>query len=449
MQENFSELFNEVFSNQPIYPGALIDAQIIRIDKDYVILDAGLKSEGWVPLEQFFDKAGELEATVGDQVKVEIKALEDGFGETRLSYEGAKRLLAWSTLQEAFDNQAIVQGTVIDKVKGGFTVDMGVLQGFLPGSLVDSRAMREPHSIENQQLDFKLIKLDPKRNNIVLSRRAVLESEDQTRRESILAQLTEGQTVKGVVKNLTNYGAFIDIGLDGLLHNSDIAWRRIRHASEVLHPGEKIEVVILKIDRERGRVSLGLKQLLGDPWVDIDQRYPIGTRLMGTVTNITGYGIFIQIEPGVEGLVHISAMEWTNRNANPNKIAQLGLEMEVMVLDIDIERRRISLGLKQCQANPWEDFANQYTKGDVIQGKIRSITDLGLFIGLEGGIDGLVHHTEIADNLPNEEIARQFKKGDEINTIILSIDPERERVALSIRQLPKGQIAHSSEQPLS
>lgn len=448
MLESFTQLFSETQNDRPLYVGALVKARVLYIGKDQVIVDARLKSEAWIPIQQFLDEEGELGIQVDDQVEVAIEALDDGFGETHLSREKAKRAVAWADLQEAFANKSTVHGIVTGKVKGGFTVDMGVLQGFLPGSLVDLRPVRDASFLEDKPSDFKVIKLDPRRNNIVLSRRAVLAAEGQVTRKLLLNQLAEKQVIKGIVKNLSDYGAFVDIGgMDGLLHNSDIAWKKVKHASEILSPGDEIEVTILKIDRERGRVSLGLKQLSGDdPWSDLVNRYPIGIRLTACkVTNITDYGCFAEIEPGVEGLVHVSAMDWTNRNVNPKDIIKNansqnsdGLEpdvIEVMVLKIDVERRRISLGIKQCQENPWETFASQHSKGEVISGKIKSITNLGLFIGLSGDIDGLVHHSEIMGNLSGEEALRQYKKGDEVEAIILSIDAERERIALSIRQL--------------
>ncbi|MGC1853940.1 MAG: 30S ribosomal protein S1 [Candidatus Aquirickettsiella sp.] len=436
MSESFAQLLEENFSERIFYTGMIITGTVVRIEKDRVVVNANLKSEGLIPIEQFYNEAGELEVQVGDQIDVSIESLEDGFGETRLSREKAKRAEMWTALQRAHDADTVVTGKVTGKVKGGFTVEIGNLRAFLPGSLVDVRPVRDSSIIEGKDLEFKVIKLDPKRNNIVLSRRAVLESEGQAGREQLLTELEEGQVIKGVVKNLADYGAFIDLGgIDGLLHVTDISWKRVKQPSEVLTIGDEIEVVVLKIERDRGRVSLGLKQLVGDPWEDLVKRYPVGTRLKGKVTNVTDYGCFVEIEEGVEGLVHVSEMDWTNKNINPNKIVQAGMEIEVVVLDIDSDRRRISLGIKQCKSNPWEDFANTHAKGERITGKIKSITDFGLFIGLPGNIDGLVHLSDIAWNLSGEEAVRKYKKGDELETIILSIDPERERISLGIKQL--------------
>lgn len=436
MSESFAQLLEENFSERIFYTGMIITGTVVRIEKDRVVVNANLKSEGLIPIEQFYNEAGELEVNVGDQIDVSIESLEDGFGETRLSREKAKRAEMWTALQRAQDADTVVTGKVTGKVKGGFTVEIGNLRAFLPGSLVDVRPVRDSSIIEGKDLEFKVIKLDPKRNNIVLSRRAVLESEGQAGREQLLTELEEGQVIKGIVKNLADYGAFIDLGgIDGLLHVTDISWKRVKQPSEVLTIGDEIEVVVLKIERDRGRVSLGLKQLVGDPWSDLVKRYPVGTRLKGKVTNVTDYGCFVEIEEGVEGLVHVSEMDWTNKNINPNKIVQAGMEIEVIVLDIDSDRRRISLGIKQCQSNPWEDFANTHAKGERITGKIKSITDFGLFIGLPGNIDGLVHLSDIAWNISSEEAVRKYKKGDELETIILSIDPERERISLGIKQL--------------
>jgi len=443
MTESFAQLLEEGFSHQPLRSGSLVRGKVVRIDREFVIVNAGLKSEGVIPIEQFYNERRELEVQVGDEVDVAIESLEDGFGETRLSREKAKRAEAWTDLQKAYESGSTIRGYVSGKVKGGFTVELGAIRGFLPGSLVDVRPVRDTGFIEGKELEFKVIKLDPKRNNIVLSRRAVLESEGQAERETLLTTLQEAQVVKGVVKNLTDYGAFIDLGgVDGLLHVTDISWKRVKHPSEVLNIGDELEVVILKLDRERGRVSLGLKQLAGDPWSDLVRRFPVNTRMRGKVTNVTDYGCFVEIEEGVEGLVHVSEMDWTNKNINPNKIVQIGMELEVMVLDIDTERRRISLGIKQCQANPWEAFAEKHEKGEHIKGKIKSITDFGLFIGLDGGIDGLVHLSDIAWNMSGEEAARKYKKGDEIDAVILSIDPERERVSLGVKQLEEDPQTH-------
>jgi small subunit ribosomal protein S1 len=442
---SFKQLLDESFSDRIFHVGMVIRGTVVRIEKDHVVVNANLKSEGLIPIEQFYNDAGKLEAEVGDEVDVSIESLEDGFGETRLSREKAKRAEMWTSLQKAHDEGLIIKGFVSGKVKGGFTVEVGNVRAFLPGSLIDTRPVRDTSVIENKELEFKVIKLDPKRNNIVVSRRAVLESEGQAGREQLLAELTEGQVIKGIVKNLADYGAFIDLGgIDGLLHVTDISWKRVKHPSEVLAIGDEIDVIVLKIEKERGRVSLGLKQLAGDPWLDLVKRYPVGTRLQGKVTNVTDYGCFVEIEEGVEGLVHVSEMDWTNKNINPNKIVQVGMEIEVVVLDIDLDRRRISLGIKQCQLNPWEDFANKHTKGEHITGKIKSITDFGLFVGLTGGIDGLVHLSDIAWNMPGEEAVRKYKKGDELETVILSTDPERERISLGIKQLDNQGDALSS-----
>ncbi len=444
-ETSFKQLLDESFSGRVFHVGMIIRGTIVRIEKDRVVVNANLKSEALIPIDQFTNEAGELEVKVGDEVDVSIESLEDGFGETRLSREKAKRAEMWTSLQKAHDEGTVVVGFVNGKVKGGFTVELGNVRAFLPGSLCDVRPLRDSSVIEGKELEFKVIKLDPKRNNIVLSRRAVLESEGQAGREQLLTELEEGQVIKGIVKNLADYGAFIDLGgIDGLLHVTDISWKRVKHPSEVLAIGDEIEVVVLKIEKERGRVSLGLKQLAGDPWLDLVGRYPVGTRLKGKVTNVTDYGCFVEIEEGVEGLVHVSEMDWTNKNINPNKVVQVGMEIEVVVLDIDLDRRRISLGIKQCQLNPWEDFANTHVKGEHITGKIKSITDFGLFIGLSGGIDGLVHLSDIAWDMPGEEAVRQYKKGDELETVILSIDPERERISLGIKQLDNDESALSA-----
>ena len=436
MTESFAQLLEESFSDRVFFFFLIITGTVVCFEKDRVVVNANLKSEGLIPIEQFYNEAGELEVKVGDEIDVSIESLEDGFGETRLSRERAKRAEMWTALQRAHDANSVIKGIVTGKVKGGFTVEVGNVRAFLPGSLVDVRPVRDSSIIEGKELEFKVIKLDPKRNNIVLSRRAVLESEGQAGREQLLTELEEGQVIKGIVKNLADYGAFIDLGgIDGLLHVTDMAWKRVKQPSEILTIGDEIEVVVLKIERDRGRVSLGLKQLAGDPWADLVKRYPVATRLKGQVTNVTDYGCFVEIEEGVEGLVHVSEMDWTNKNINPNKIVQAGMEIEVIVLDIDSDRRRISLGIKQCQSNPWEDFANTHAKGERITGKIKSITDFGLFIGLSGGIDGLVHLSDIAWNISGEEAVRKYKKGDELETVILSIDPERERISLGIKQL--------------
>ncbi len=438
MSENFAQLFEESLAYTQMKPGTIINATVIDVTPDVVVVSAGLKSEGVIPIEQFYGPDGELEVKVGDVVEVTLDSVEDGMGETRLSREKAKRAKAWKKLEEAFENDEIVKGVITGKVKGGFTVEVEGIRAFLPGSLVDVRPVRDTAYLEGKELEFKLIKLDPSRNNVVVSRRAVVEKEYSAEREALLKNLQEGQVIKGIVKNLTDYGAFLDLGgIDGLLHITDMAWRRVKHPSEVVEIGQEIEVKVLKFDRERNRVSLGLKQLGDDPWVDITRRYPEGTRLFGKVTNITDYGCFVEIEEGVEGLVHVSEMDWTNKNVNPNKVVHLGQEVEVMILDIDEERRRISLGMKQCQPNPWEDFAANYKKGDHVRGTIKSITDFGIFVGLEGGIDGLVHLSDISWNMPGEEAVRNYKKGDEIETVVLAVDPERERISLGIKQLDK------------
>ncbi|BCX89188.1 small subunit ribosomal protein S1 [Methylomarinovum tepidoasis] len=436
MSESFAELFEESLAKTEMRPGTLVKAKVVDITPDAVIVDAGLKSEGIIPKWQFQNENGELEVQVGDEVEVALDLVEDGRGATLLSREKAKRLRAWEKLEEAYEKGEIVKGRITGKVRGGFTVEIGPLRAFLPGSLVDVRPVRDTTHLEGQDLEFKVIKLDPKRNNIVLSRRAVVEQEYSAEREELLKKLKEGGVVKGIVKNITDYGAFIDLGgIDGLLHITDMAWKRVRHPSEVVQLGDEVEVKVLRFDEEKQRVSLGLKQLNEDPWKDIARRYPPGTRLIGKVTNLTDYGCFVELEDGVEGLVHVSEMDWTNKNVNPAKVVQVGDEVEVMVLDIDEERRRISLGMKQCKPNPWEEFAATHKKGEKIKGTIKSITDFGIFVGLEGGIDGLVHLSDISWNEPGEEAIRKFKKGDEIEAVILAIDPERERISLGIKQL--------------
>ncbi|HJX17658.1 MAG TPA: 30S ribosomal protein S1 [Acidiferrobacterales bacterium] len=436
MSESFAELFEQSLKTSKIAPGGLIVGEVMRIENDFVIVDAGLKSEGIIPLEQFRDGQGELTVKVGDRIDVVLEYMENGHGETQLSREKAQRARAWDELDKAFEAQSIVKGVITEKVKGGFTVLVDSVRAFLPGSLVDVRPVRDSTYLEGKELEFKVIKLDRKRNNVVVSRRAVVETEMSAERDSLLSNLQEGQVIKGVVKNLTDYGAFVDLGgVDGLLHITDIAWKRVKHPSEVLKIGDEIEAKVLRFDRERNRVSLGLKQLGDDPWVDLARRYPEGARLFGKVTNITDYGAFVEIEPGVEGLVHVSEMDWTNKNIHPSKVMQLGDEVEVMVLDIDTERRRISLGIKQCQPNPWEEFAASHNKGDKVHGQIKSITDFGVFVGLEGGIDGLIHLSDLSWNAPGEEAVRNFKKGDEIEATILAIDPERERISLGIKQM--------------
>ena len=438
MSESFAELFEESLKTLNLQAGAIITAIVVDIDyqSGWVTVHAGLKSEGLIPLEQFYNDAGELAINVGDEVHVALDAVEDGFGETKLSREKAKRAECWIVLEAAFAAEEVVKGVINGKVKGGFTVDVSGIRAFLPGSLVDVRPVRDTTHLEGKELEFKVIKLDQKRNNVVVSRRSVLEAENSAEREALLESLQEGQQVKGIVKNLTDYGAFVDLGgVDGLLHITDMAWKRIKHPSEIVNVGDEIDVKVLKYDRERNRVSLGLKQLGEDPWVAIKARYPEGTRVTAKVTNLTDYGCFAELEEGVEGLVHVSEMDWTNKNIHPSKVVQVGDEVEVQVLDIDEERRRISLGIKQCKSNPWEDFSGQFNKGDKITGTIKSITDFGIFIGLDGGIDGLVHLSDISWNEVGEEAVRRFKKGDELETVILSVDPERERISLGIKQL--------------
>jgi len=436
MSESFAELFKESLARSDMQPGTIIKGTVIHINADFVTVNAGLKSEGHIPINQFYDENGDLEVAVGDEIEVALDAIEDGWGETRLSREKAKRAESWTRLAEAFEANELVKGVISGKVKGGFTVDIQSIRAFLPGSLVDVRPIRDPINLEGKELEFKVIKLDQKRNNVVVSRRSVMESENTAERESLMTNLQEGQETKGIVKNLTDYGAFVDLGgIDGLLHITDMAWRRVKHPSEVVSVGQELTVKVLKFDRERTRVSLGLKQLGEDPWVDITSRYPEGTKLVGKVTNITDYGCFVEIEEGVEGLVHVSEMDWTNKNIHPSKVVQLGLDVEVMVLDIDEERRRVSLGLKQCKSNPWDAFAATHNKGDKVSGKIKSITDFGIFIGLEGGIDGLVHLSDISWNETGEEAVRQYKKGEELEAVVLAVDPERERISLGIKQL--------------
>ncbi|MEE4278302.1 MAG: 30S ribosomal protein S1 [Halieaceae bacterium] len=436
MSESFADLFEESLKTVDMQPGAIVTGVVIDIDSEWVTVHAGLKSEGVIPRSQFTDASGECTLTVGDEVQVALETVEDGFGETKLSREKAKRAEAWKDLEAAYAAEEVVKGQINGKVKGGFTVDINTIRAFLPGSLVDVRPVRDTAHLEGRELDFKVIKLDQKRNNVVVSRRAVMEEANSAEREALLANLQEGQTIKGVVKNLTDYGAFVDLGgVDGLLHITDMAWKRIKHPSEIVEVGQELDVKVLKFDRERNRVSLGLKQLGDDPWVEITGRYPEGSRVLAKVTNLTDYGCFAEIEEGVEGLVHVSEMDWTNKNVHPSKVVQLGDEVEVMVLDIDEERRRISLGIKQCQQNPWDAFAASFGKGDRISGVIKSITDFGVFIGLEGNIDGLVHLSDISWNETGEEAVRNYNKGDEIETVILSIDPERERISLGIKQL--------------
>ena len=436
MSESFAELFEESLQSVEMEPGAIVTGTVVDIDDDWVTVYAGLKSEGVIPRSQFLDEKGDFSLEIGSQVKVAMEAVDDGFGETRLSREKARRAEVWMVLEDAFENTKKVPGFLQGKVKGGFTVDMDGIRAFLPGSLVDMRPVREGAHLEGKELEFKVIKLDQRRNNVVVSRRAVLEEENSAEREELLASLQEGMDLKGIVKNLTDYGAFVDLGgVDGLLHITDMAWRRIKHPSEIVSVGDEINVRVLKFDRERQRVSLGLKQLGEDPWVNIKGRYPENAVVKGRVTNLTDYGCFVEIEEGVEGLVHVSEMDWTNKNIHPSKVVQVGDEIDVMILDIDEERRRISLGIKQTQKNPWDLFASNFTKGDKISGTIKSITDFGIFIGLDGGIDGLVHLSDIAWNEPGEQAVRNFSKGDEVTTVVLSIDPDRERISLGIKQL--------------
>ena len=436
MSESFAELFEESLRGVKLQAGGLVTGEVVHVDNEVVIVNAGLKSEGVIPADQFKDESGEITVHVGDKVEVVLEQYEDGFGETRLSREKANRIKAWEDLETAYESQSIVKGVLTGKVKGGFTVTIDAIRAFLPGSLVDVRPVRDPSYLEGKELEFKVIKLDRKRDNIVVSRRAVVETEMSAERDALLASLEEGQIVKGVVKNITDYGAFVDLGgVDGLLHITDLAWKRVKHPSEVVNVGDEIEARVLRYDRDRNRVSLGLKQLGEDPWVDLNRRYPEGTRLFGKVTNLTEYGAFVEIEEGVEGLVHVSEMDWTNKNIHPSKVTQVGDEVEVMILDIDPERRRISLGMKQCQPNPWEDFAANHNKGDRVKGTIKSITDFGVFVGLEGGIDGLIHLSDLSWGRPGEEAVRDFKKGEEVEAIILAVDPERERISLGIKQL--------------
>ena len=436
MQESFAELFEESLGRQEMRPGEVITAEVVRIDHNFVVVNAGLKSESYIEIAEFLSDKGELEVTVGDFVQVAIEQLENGFGETRLSRDRAKRVAAWNALEQALNDGTLVTGTITGKVKGGLTVMTNSVRAFLPGSLVDMRPVKDTTPYEGKTYEFKVIKLDRKRNNVVVSRRAVLEASVGEERDALLAALKEGSVVKGVVKNITDYGAFVDLGgIDGLLHITDLAWRRVRHPSEVLAVGDEVQAKILKFDQEKNRVSLGLKQLGEDPWVGISRRYPPTTRLFGKVTNLTDYGAFVEIEQGIEGLVHVSEMDWTNKNVHPSKVVQLGDEVEVMILEIDEDRRRISLGMKQCAANPWDEFSMNYKKGDRVHGGIKSITDFGVFIGLPGGIDGLVHLSDLSWSLPGEEAIRNFKKGDEVDAVVLAIDTDKERISLGIKQL--------------
>jgi small subunit ribosomal protein S1 len=449
MTESFAELFEQSIASQRIRPGTILNGLIVEVGQDYVIVNVGLKSEAVIPAEQFKNEKGEIEVAVGETVEVALDSVEDGSGETRLSREKAKRARTWTRLEVAFEKQEVVIGIITGRVKGGFTVEIDNVRAFLPGSLVDVRPVRDPSYLENKPLEFKVIKLDQKRNNVVVSRRAVVEQEYSAERSALLDNLQEGAVVKGVVKNLTDYGAFVDLGgIDGLLHITDMAWKRVKHPSEVVKVGEEIDVRILKFDRERQRVSLGLKQLGADPWQNIARRYPANTRLFGKVTNIADYGCFVEIEEGVEGLVHVSEMDWTNKNVNPAKVVHVGQEVEVMVLDIDEERRRISLGVKQCKTNPWKEFAENYNRGDKVSGQIKSITDFGIFIGLAGGIDGLVHLSDISWDMPGEEAVRSYQKAQQVDAMVLSIDPERERISLGVKQLAKDPFsAYIAEHP--
>jgi small subunit ribosomal protein S1 len=435
-KESFAALFEESLARQEMRVGELITAEVVEIAGDEVIVNAGLKSESVIPAAEFRNDRGELEVKAGDFVTVAIESLEDGYGSTRLSREKAKRLAAWHDLEQAMENNALVSGVVSGKVKGGLTVMVNGIRAFLPGSLVDTRPVKDTSPYEGKELEFKVIKLDKKRNNVVVSRKAVLEASQGAERAALLENLKEGAIVKGIVKNITDYGAFVDLGgIDGLLHITDLAWRRVKHPSEVLTVGDEVEAKVLKFDQEKNRVSLGMKQLGDDPWVAISRRYPQGTRLFGKVTNLTDYGAFVEIEAGIEGLVHVSEMDWTNKNVHPAKVVQLGDEVEVMILEIDEERRRISLGMKQCKANPWEEFSANHKKGDKVKGQIKSITDFGVFIGLPGGIDGLVHLSDLSWSQSGEEAVRNFKKGDELEAVVLAIDSERERISLGVKQM--------------
>ncbi len=435
MSESFAELLEESLNSSEMKPGAVIEAEVVDINGDFVIVNGGLKSESEIPASQFRDSEGTVQVNIGDRVEVAIETVEDGYGNTRLSRERARRAKSWEVLESAFENQSIVKGFLTGKVKGGFTVSMDEVRAFLPGSLVDVRPVTDTVFLENKELEFKVIKLDRVRNNVVVSRRAVVEKEMEVERAELLQNLEEGQIMQGTVKNLTDYGAFVNLGgLDGLLHITDIAWKRVKHPSDVLEVGQELDVRVLKFDRERNRVSLGLKQLGEDPWEDIARRYPENARIFGKITNITDYGVFVELEEGVEGLVHVSEMDWTNKNVHPSKVCHLGDEVEVMVLEIDSERRRISLGIKQCTPNPWEEFAATHVKNDRITGQIRSITDFGVFIGLDGGIDGLIHLSDLSWDRPGEDITREFKKGDEVTAVVLAVDPDRERISLGIKQ---------------
>ena len=449
MSESFAELFEESIASHQMKVGTILNADVVAVNSDVVIVNAGLKSEAVIPVAQFHNELGEIEVSVGDVVEVALDSFEDGFGETRLSREKAKRARTWTRLETAFEDSEIVNGVINGRVKGGFTVEIDNVRAFLPGSLVDVRPVRDPGYLEGKVLEFKVIKLDQRRNNVVVSRRAVVEDEYSVEREQLLDSLQEGAVAKGIVKNLTDYGAFVDLGgIDGLLHITDMAWKRVKHPSEVVNVGDEVEVKVLKFDRERTRVSLGMKQLGADPWEALARRYPQNTRLFGKVTNIADYGCFVEIEEGVEGLVHVSEMDWTNKNVNPSKVVQIGDEVEVMVLEIDEERRRISLGIKQCKSNPWAEFAVEFKKGDKVTGKIKSITDFGIFIGLDGEIDGLVHLSDLSWDLPGEDAVRNYSKGQDVEATVLAIDPERERISLGIKQMDQDPFSmYMAENP--
>ena len=435
MSENFAELLEESLSHSVMKPGAVIEAEVVDISADFVIVNAGLKSEAEIPVNQFKDAAGNLDIAVGDKVEVAIEVVEDGFGNTRLSRERARRARSWEMLEKAFEEQSIVTGNMTGTVKGGFTVAIEGVRAFLPGSLVDIRPISDMAYLENKELEFKVIKLDQVRNNVVVSRRAVVEKEMEAERKQLLENIEEGQVIRGVVKNLTDYGAFVNLGgLDGLLHITDISWKRVKHPSEVVNVGDEVDVRVLKFDRGRNRVSLGMKQLGDDPWTDISRRYPENSRSFGKVTNVTDYGAFVELEEGIEGLVHVSEMDWTNRNVHRNKVCHVGDEIEVMVLDVDSDRRRVSLGIKQCKANPWEEFAAIHKKGDQITGQIKSITDFGVFIGLDGGIDGLIHLSDLSWDETGEDVAKNYNKGDEVTAVVLAVDGDRERISLGLKQ---------------
>ena len=443
MSESFAELFEQSQIESKMRPGAIISAVVVEVNNDNIIVNAGLKSEGIIPIDQFFDEHGELEVALGDTVDVALDSIEDGYGVTRLSREKAKRKISWTVLEKAHEDNATIIGVITERVKGGFTVDVDKVRAFLPGSLVDVRPVRDTSYLEGKPLEFKVIKIDQKRNNVVVSRRAVVETESSAERDALLESLKEGALVKGVVKNLTDYGAFLDLGgIDGLLHITDMAWKRVKNPSEIVNIGDEIEVKVLKYDREKNRVSLGLKQMGEDPWLDLTRRYPEGARLHGKVTNLADYGCFVELEEGVEGLVHVSEMDWTNKNVHPSKLVHLGQECDVIILDIDQERRRISLGMKQCQSNPWEQFAATHNKGDRVVGVIKSITDFGIFIGLDGGIDGLVHLSDVSWAENADESIRNFSKGEEVETVVLAVDAERERISLGVKQLEKDPFSN-------